>query len=231
MATEIQIADKQTLDAVNAKAGANTDVAGTNTLFARLKQIYDYLAGNLNATVSSRATQTTADTIKSSVGDAGDIANPSGSIHAKLSSIQTSINSPVVYNASPSDTVKVLLPTQKTTNTFDNVLAKRFVSPITGIIRLKADIKNSDTSTFVVAPILVNGIGIKSLPGGYYTKSIQYSDGGAFSSSSDTYVTGIMDIFVRKGDYVEVMLRVASGKIGYLSNFKVCYDEVTSNFD
>ena len=64
---QLPIADKTTLDDVNAKTGTNTDAAGTTTLFARLKQIYDYLTGNLsttraakidnlNATISSRAT-------------------------------------------------------------------------------------------------------------------------------------------------------------------------------
>jgi hypothetical protein len=39
MAGEIYIADKATLDNVNADIGSNTDVAGTNTLFALAKKI------------------------------------------------------------------------------------------------------------------------------------------------------------------------------------------------
>ncbi len=65
------VADKQTLDTVNTKVGENTNAAGTTTLFARLKQIYDYLTGNLSstrvakidnldATISSRAAASTA---------------------------------------------------------------------------------------------------------------------------------------------------------------------------
>lgn len=51
---KIYIADKPTLDSVNTKVGTNADVAGTTTVFARLKQIYDYLAGTILTAINGR---------------------------------------------------------------------------------------------------------------------------------------------------------------------------------
>lgn len=79
---QLPIADKTTLDAINAKAGANTDAAGTTTLFARLKQIYDYLTGNLSSTVN---------TINTNVGSNADASSATGSVHAKIKDIKNSL--------------------------------------------------------------------------------------------------------------------------------------------
>ncbi len=72
---QIGIADKTTLDAVNTKAGTNTDAAGTTTLFARLKQIYDYLTGNLSSTRAAKIDN--LDAAISSRATAADSPNPS----------------------------------------------------------------------------------------------------------------------------------------------------------
>ena len=84
MAGEIYIADKATLDAANTKLGTNADVAGTTTIFARLKQIYDHIASymsstrmakvdNLDVLLSTRASSTALTALDTKIG----IANPS----------------------------------------------------------------------------------------------------------------------------------------------------------
>jgi len=45
---------KTSVNTVNTKVGVNTDVAGTATIFARLKQIYDYLAGTILTAINGR---------------------------------------------------------------------------------------------------------------------------------------------------------------------------------
>lgn len=61
----------ETVSQINSKMGANTDASGTATLFARLRQIYEYLTANLSSarvskidnldtTMSSRAPASTA---------------------------------------------------------------------------------------------------------------------------------------------------------------------------
>lgn len=104
MAGEIFIADKATLDAVktdtelikgyvdtaettlgavNTKIGANADAAGTTTVFARLRQIYEYLTTNLataraakienlDAAISTRAAASSLTTLDGKIG----VANP-----------------------------------------------------------------------------------------------------------------------------------------------------------
>lgn len=65
---------KTGVDTINTKVGTNADAGGTTTLFARLKQIYDYLVSNLSttraskidnldATISSRASQASLDSL------------------------------------------------------------------------------------------------------------------------------------------------------------------------
>ncbi|AOT70695.1 hypothetical protein [Geosporobacter ferrireducens] len=69
---QIQIADKTTLDSVNTKVGTNVDTSGTVTVFARLKQIYDYLTTNLSTTRASKidvidTVNTTVNTVNTNV--------------------------------------------------------------------------------------------------------------------------------------------------------------------
>lgn len=89
--------------ASQASIGANTDAAGTITVFARLKQIYDYLASvlsstraakidSIDATVSSRASQASVNTISTNVGSNADAASASGSLHAKLKDMKSAIS-------------------------------------------------------------------------------------------------------------------------------------------
>lgn len=95
-------ASQTTVDTINTKAGTNADAGGTTTLFARLKQIYDYLVSNLSSTraskidnldttITSRAAQTTANTINTNVGSNADGASATGSVHAKLKDIKSSL--------------------------------------------------------------------------------------------------------------------------------------------
>ncbi len=58
---QIGIADKQTLDntktvvdTINTKVGTNADVAGTTTVFARVKQIYEYMVNTLLVAINGR---------------------------------------------------------------------------------------------------------------------------------------------------------------------------------
>lgn len=90
MATQLPIADKTTLDAVNTKAGTNVDAAGTTTLFARLKQIYDYLTSNLSAARAAKI-----DAINTNVGSNADAASATGSVHAKVKDVKNKLNSMV----------------------------------------------------------------------------------------------------------------------------------------
>lgn len=59
--------------------GANTNGAGTGTLFARLAQIAGYVD----------AVEGYVDTVESSLGQTGDAANASGSAHAKLKDLKS----------------------------------------------------------------------------------------------------------------------------------------------
>ncbi|AEG61690.1 hypothetical protein [Desulforamulus ruminis] len=119
------IGTEENQETIKTRIGQNTDPAGITTLFARLKQIYDYLTTNLSssraskidnmdttvssrqanwgattthkdridANISSRAAQTTADTINTNVGSNADVSSATGSIHGKLKDIKANISS------------------------------------------------------------------------------------------------------------------------------------------
>lgn len=115
---KIFLADKPTLDIVNTKIGNNTDMAGTSTLFSRVRQIYEYMVNimmnRIDATVSSRASQTSVNTVGSNVGSNSDSSNAGGSVHAKLKELRTQ-----VLNSSGGDfanTVPKIKPDSTNTN-------------------------------------------------------------------------------------------------------------------
>lgn len=74
---EIGIADKITLDQVKTLIGANTDVAGTLTLFARLAQIAGY----------TDQVEGFVDALESNLGTTGDAANANGTVLARLAEL------------------------------------------------------------------------------------------------------------------------------------------------
>ena len=83
MMPEIYIADKQTLDNVHSKV----DAANTN-----INAIKSKTDANLDATISSRASQATVNTINTNVGSDSDAASASGSLHAKIKDLQNRID-------------------------------------------------------------------------------------------------------------------------------------------
>lgn len=105
------------IEEINTKVGLNTNGAGTTTVFARLNQIYTHLStylssaraakiDNLDVVISGRqadwgavaatktnidAAKTNTDTLKTNVGSNSDASSATGSVHAKLKDIKSSI--------------------------------------------------------------------------------------------------------------------------------------------
>lgn len=96
------VADKQTLEAVKALIGANTDPAGNATVFARLAQIaayVDQVEGNTDTIESSLVTALAdlltikgfTDTLEANLGSNASVANPAGDLHAKVKDIKATL--------------------------------------------------------------------------------------------------------------------------------------------
>lgn len=186
---QLPIADKATLDAVNAKAGANTDPAGNTTLFARLKQIYDYLTGNLGSNAST--------------------ASATGDIHAKLKDLKNqttqildATNLTAIY---PSDVVQLSAPTERATTSTTEVVLKAFcIRGYKGGARVKCDLKYTGASFCNSVYIYKNGI--KTTP-------------NLYNDPYQLYYTTTADIEVSGGDVIELRAKAYThGLTQYVKN-------------
>ena len=75
---EILLPTKAQVETIDTKVGTNADVAGTTTLFGRLKQSYD----NISTII------TNIGTVITNVGSNADASSATGSVHAKLKDIK-----------------------------------------------------------------------------------------------------------------------------------------------
>lgn len=227
---QLPIADKTTLDAVNAKAGTNTDAAGTTTLFARLKQIYDYLTGNLsstraakidnlNATVSSRAdgayyTSTRAvkldnlDAAISSRATAADVTNGAAQVCKASNTTRLSSTAEVIYTRGP--------------NSGNGTILKSFVVPYGGAIRISLDAKTVGSAS--ADNMKISLIGAELLDG---SAALNY----ILDVPLNTYTTFTRDIIVKPGAVVQFMVNNSNyaneGDKLYVKNLYVKYDAVS----
>ncbi len=160
---------------INTKIGTNTDIAGTTTVFARLKQIYDHLGSvlsstraakidNLDMTVSSRATQASVDakasqtsvnTLTTNVGSNTDASSPTGSVHAKLKDIKSSLSSSAHTWYSASDTVQHTIIGSTPYNVLyvsgsnNTIFIYAFCMPESGSVRVKFELNSSYSYEFI----------------------------------------------------------------------------------
>ena len=256
MATEIQIADKQTLDTVNTKVGTNTDAAGTTTIFARLKQIYDYLTGNLSSTRAAKIDNLDV-TISSRQASWGATATHSSRIDTTISSraAQTTadnINNNLGSNASAANPAGDVHAKLKD-------IREAFI-PSVGCYASDTVQKSADTERTVVSPGGTVSSKIKRFVAPYSgfvrikADMKRYKSGGSgtgnvrfdvdiagsdtsephyvqASSSHNTYVTLYTDVPVQAGDTIEIIVSAYNEETIYVKNAKLCFDSFVSNTD
>lgn len=89
---KIQIADKQTVDAVNASVGSNTDASSaTGSVHAKLKDVKAQLGNQTDAANITGNLQQKTSFLTVNVGSNADSASATGSVHAKLKDIKANL--------------------------------------------------------------------------------------------------------------------------------------------
>lgn len=229
----LSIADKATLDAINTKAGTNTDGAGTTTIFARLKQIYDYLTGNLSSTraakidnldvtISSRAPASTA----------LSTATWTATRAAKLDSLDRLQAQSVRLIAS--DTVRAQSLTERNIQASDGYYyysstRKSFYVPYSGIVRIKAEVR-VDANPHSVSIIVRSHHTFKWVENPGTTTYEGMTDNQGWSTTSAVYVPMSIDLRCIEGDTIGIGLSCSNGGdtgatvTSYIKNVYMCYD-------
>lgn len=86
---KVYIADKPTLDGVNTKVGTNADLAGTTTVFARVRQIYEYMVNTLLTAINGR--QASWGAVAGTKTNIDNTATTVGTINTNVNTINTKI--------------------------------------------------------------------------------------------------------------------------------------------
>ncbi|SCY93109.1 hypothetical protein [Alkaliphilus peptidifermentans] len=166
---------KNDIGSINTKVGTNTDVGGNTTLFARLRQIYEYLTANMSSTrmskvdsidntISSRqanwgATTTHRDridtTISSRQASWGATSTHSSRIDTTISSraSQASVdNLNVARMVVPSNTLRHSFAPERsvTGNSSKYILVAKFVPLGVGELKVTWDMKTNNSSNSVL---------------------------------------------------------------------------------
>ncbi len=205
---------------VNTKVGVNTDAAGTGTVFARLKQIYDNVSGlsgyvDTLETLTGTANPASAGTdtlfkyskrLDDLIINTGYIYEVSNTIRQSADALVTTYDSSSIYLFNPVDTSKY----------------KRFISPQSGRMRLTFDVRTSSSSYRGNCSVIVDS-------STYYSAAI----------ASTSFQTITVDVEVNKNSKVRIGITSGLNQTdytcsydryqyyaSYLQNLKIRYDYV-----
>lgn len=156
------------------------------------------------------------------VGLRTDVADPAGSLHAKIAAVQStsnSINSNIsngVLNRTciASNTIRLSANTERTTSSATPTRVKRIIVNSSGICRVSFDLQFSGGIAY----------------GQVYRNGTAY--GTQRSTTSRSYVTYTEDLAFRIGDMIELYIWTSgSSYIALTRNFRVFFDYVTPSPD
>ncbi|SNT18781.1 hypothetical protein SAMN05446037_104925 [Anaerovirgula multivorans] len=176
---------KTTANTINTKVGTNTDVAGTTTLFARLKQIYDYCVGTIYSYLTTNMSSTRMSkvdnldtTVSSRQANWGATTTHSGRIDTTISSRQASWGGTTTHRDRIDATISSRAA-QTTANTINtNVGSNSDTSSATGSVHGKLkDVKAAINTLAAKLPI--------------QPTKMKIVDTKATISSSSSYITAV----------------------------------------
>lgn len=142
-----------------------------------------------------------------------DVADSSGSLHAKLAELRSYMwtNDPRCSTAS--NNLKYSADTERTRANSTYAKMKEIIVALPGVVRVKFDIKSNAASYYAYATIYVNGVAA-----------------GTERTAANTYTTFSEDIPVNDGDRVQLYLKSYDASItAYCRNFRLYFDVSSVN--
>lgn len=158
---------------VNTNVGSNSDGASASgSVHAKIKSartaidaIKTKTDSYLDATVSTRATQTTLNTVNSNVGSNANAASATGSVHAKLKDVRSYISSLVSQIRNRTQTITYAEADKDSLTTVRSVSGSGYFSVFSTVIQLPGSFKITvDSSVLLNNKELFNG-GSVTTPG------------------------------------------------------------------
>ena len=148
--------------------------------------------------------------LRRQVGLRDDAASATGSAHAKLADLKTTITNKIDLAAVASGNLKVSADTERGTGATGYTLVKSIRIFHLGRVRVSFDLKAGTAGVAANGRIYVNGVAV----------------GTECVNTTTSYVTYTEDFRLGSGDYIQLYYRPTDGYTVSARNFRVFYDLV-----